>query len=79
MLPYRIWIRELGVVCPEKSNYRGPSPLRLELGEQELKLKRLKFDRNWMRGQWLDSSTCVGPGRRGRVESWECPPLGGSP
>lgn len=76
MLPCRIWIRELGVVCLEKSNYRGPSPLRLELGEHELTLKRLKFDRNVMRGQWPDSSTCVGPSRRdvwdpGNTHPWE--------
>lgn len=58
---------------------QGPSPLRLELGEHELMLKRLKIDKNLMMAQWLDSSLCVGPGRRGGMESWECPPLGSLP
>lgn len=50
------------VVCPERSNYRGPSPLRLELREHRLMLKRLKFDKILMRAQWLNSSTRVGLG-----------------
>lgn len=62
------------VVCLERSNYRGPSPLKLELREHRLMLKRLKFDKILMRAQWLNSSIsgawwrCGFPGN---VHHWE--------
>lgn len=66
------------MTCLERSNYKGLSPLRLELGEHGLVLKRLKFDKILMAAQRFVSSTCTCVGGRplpggkpGNVNHWE--------